>query len=94
MNETLERNIAEWELRSAANSMEKGKAPRHDVIPIEFFQWLWPAIGKGSHQMFIRSLGSEKLYTNISLILKECDVKDLNQWKPITFFWVVYKIYA
>lgn len=42
MNASLSRAITYKELSLAILSMAKGKAPRHDGIPIEFFQHYWP----------------------------------------------------
>jgi hypothetical protein len=40
MIESLRRDITSRELSAALMAMAKGKAPRHDIIPIEFFQEL------------------------------------------------------
>ena len=99
MNETLDQEITEKELRSATNAMAKGKAPGHHGIPIEFFQKFWPTIGQDFHRMIITSIEEGKLHDGItkgliSLILKEGDNKDLNYWRPITLLTVSYKIFA
>ena len=99
MNEVLAKEITERELRGAVNSMAKGKAPGHDGIPVEFYQKMWPTIGKDFHQMIMQSMEEGKLHEGvtkglISLIPKEGDAKDLNYWRPITLLTVIYKIFA
>ena len=53
MNEVLGKEILERELRGAVDSMAKGKAPGHDGIPVEFYQKMWPTIGKDFHRMIL-----------------------------------------
>lgn len=62
--------------------MAKGKTPRHDRIPIEFFQQLWPTIRYDFHQMIVRVIENEALQERIvkgliSLIPKEGATKGL-----------------
>ena len=99
MNEALDQEIMEEELRSATKAMAKRKAPGYDGIPIEFFQKFWPTIGQDFHRMIITSIEEGKLHDGItkgviSLIPKEGDNKDLNYWRPIILLTVSYKIFA
>ena len=79
--------------------MAKGKAPGHDGIPVEFFQYMWPTLGKDFYLMVKRSIEGRHLHEGITkglicLIPKEGDLKDLNYWRPITLLTVIYKIIA
>ena len=46
MCEPLMRDITEKELSTVVIDMAKRKAPRHDGIPMNFFQKLWSTIGQ------------------------------------------------
>ena len=99
VNESLEREITEKELSSAILSFAKGKAPRYDEVPIEFFQQFWHLIiGYDFQQMLLRGMENGALHERvteglISLILKEGNTKDLNYRRPITFLTASYKIF-
>ena len=99
MNAPLVKPITNKELLAATMSMVKGKAPRHDGIPIEFFQLYWNTIGEDYHKMVIQSMENGAFHEGItkeliSLIPKEGDTKDLHYWRPITLFMASYKIFA
>ena len=99
MNEMLGKEILEQELRGAVNSMAKRKTPGHDGIPVEFYQKMWPTIGKDFHRMILQSINEGKLHEGvtrglISLIPKEGDAKDLNYWRPIILLTVIYKFFC
>jgi hypothetical protein len=87
------------ELANAITSMAKGKAPRHNEIPMEIFQGLWHIVGHNFHQMISRGIEVGKLHEGItkglvSLILKEMNTRYLNYWQPITLLTTPYKIFA
>ena len=99
MNISISRRITEEELGAAVRDMAKGKAPGHDRIPVEFFQQFWPTIGKDFYHMILRGIENGNFHEGvtkglISLIPKEEDVRDLNNWRPITLLPVIYKIFA
>ena len=99
MNASLTREITERELGGVVRDMAKGKAPGHDGIPIEFFQRLWPTVGKYFLQMILSSTEKGELHVGVTkgiicLIPKEGNPKDLNHWRPITLLPVIYKIFA
>ena len=82
MNEVLVKEVSERELRGAVNLMAKGKAPGHDGIPVEFYQNMWPTIGKDFHHMIIQSMDEGKLHEGVtkgltSLIPKEGEANHL-----------------
>ncbi len=45
-NAALKRAISLGELHEALQSMENGKAPGIDGIPVEFYKAFWPVIGE------------------------------------------------
>lgn len=99
MNEAFKKEITENELLQAVKSMAKEKVPGYDDIPVEFFQTMWPTIGKDFHLMIKKIIKDKQLHVGvikglICLIPEEGDVKDLNYWKPITLLTVSYKILA
>ena len=99
MNVSITRRNTEEELGAAVKDMAKGKAPGHDGIPVEFFQQLWPTIGKKFYHMILRGIENGNFHEGvtkglISLIPKEGDVRDLNNWRPIILLPVIYKKFA
>lgn len=73
----------ERELGVVVMSMAKGKAPRHDGMPVEFFQKLWPSLGDGFHKMILKGIEQKSFHVGItrgvvSLIIKEGELRDLN----------------
>ena len=99
MNKTWEQEITKGELCSTTKAMAKGKAPGYDGIPVEFYQKLWPTIGKDFYLMIAKGIEDRKLHDGmtkglISLIPNEGDNKDLNYWRPITLLPVSYNFFA
>ena len=79
--------------------MAKEKAPGHGSIFVEFFQKLWPTIGKDFLLMVAKSMEDWIFHHGvikglINLIPNESDNKNLIFWRPITFLLVSYKIFA
>ena len=79
--------------------MAKEKAPGHGSISVEFFQKLWPTIGKDFLLMVAKSMEDWIFHHGvikglINLIPNESDNKNLIFWRPITFLLVSYKIFA
>lgn len=99
MNEELSKDITEEELGKAREVMAKGKTPRHDGIPMEFFQKLWHIVGHDYHKMILTRIEKGALHEGvtkglISLIPKEKDLKNLNNWRPITLLTTTYNFSA
>ena len=99
MNENLFQDIYVEQLANVVTSMAKGKALRHEGIPMEFFQHLWQTVGHDIHQMILRVIHSREFHVGvtkgtISLIPNERDKKDLNYWRPITLLTTTYRIFA
>lgn len=83
MNVSITRKLTERELGAAVKDMAKEQIPSHDGIHVEFFQRLWPTIGKDFHLMILRGIKSRNFCEEvtkglISLIPKERDARDLN----------------
>lgn len=65
MNEALAKDITTRELSAAVLLMAKGKAPRHDRIPIEYFQKMWSTIGNDFHHMLSRGIEEGTLHEGL-----------------------------
>ena len=95
MDVSITRRITEEELGAAVRDMTKGKAPGHDKYLVEFFQQLWPTISIDFYHMILRGMENENFHEGvtkglISLIFNEGDVRDLNNWRPITLLPVIH----
>jgi hypothetical protein len=83
----------------AITSLSKGKAPGHDGLSIEFFQENMEEIAPMLLLAFraMLSLGLTLTFINkgmITLISKFGDHSKLGNWRPITLFGSIYKIFA
>lgn len=56
MNDTLTKEITQHDLYGLVDSMDSGKFPRHDGIPIEFLKCLWLALGCDFYQMIWKNI--------------------------------------
>jgi hypothetical protein len=87
------------EVQDAISAMPKGKAPRCDGIPTEFFQEFINEISPTLLQAFsamLRNGETSKLINKglITLIPKSGDHAKLGNWRPITLLGSMYKILA
>lgn len=83
MNNSCTQEITDIELFTVVTSMVVKKIPKHDGIPLEFVQQLWPTIGFDFHHMILLALKKELFKIRLtkclnSLISKEGDTKYLN----------------
>ena len=97
-NEKLTKKVEINEIREAVQSMENGKSPRVDGIPIEFYNEVLESIILDLQKTF-----NETLFTNkntpktwnqaiIAPIPKKGNIKLLKYWRPISLLCVDYKI--
>lgn len=82
-NDSLFKDITELELFGVVDSMARGKTPGHDGIPMEFFQYAWPALGNDLYWMIRKNINKRQFHEEVtkgllSLIPKEGDNKYLN----------------
>jgi hypothetical protein len=98
-NEALTQNLTLEEIHKAIQALPKGKAPKHDGIPIEFFQACASEVAPTLLKAYTAMLASRETsnYINrglITLIPKTGDRSKLRNWRPITLLGSVYKILA
>ncbi len=99
MNERLTRELTIKEVSEAIRALPKGKAPRHDGVPMEFFHEFVNEVAPTLFHAFAAMLnaGSTSAHINkgmITLIPKSGDRARLNNWRPITLLGSIYKILA
>ena len=87
----------ETEVLSILKAMAPSKAPGPDGIPTLFFQKFWGIIGTDVSALVIDFLNKGIIldgfnHTNIALIPKVKDAKNMTQFRPISLCNVVYKI--
>jgi len=85
------------EILNAIHALPKGKAPRHDGIPMEFFQECAEEVAPTLLKAFTAMLNTGEASTHINkgliiLIPKFGDHFKLGNWRPITLLGNVYKI--
>jgi hypothetical protein len=98
-NQELTKDLTLKEVRDAILEMPKGKAPRCDGIPTEFFQEFIDEISPTLLQAFSAMLrnGETSEWINkgmITLIPKSGDHAKIGNWRPITLLGSLYKILA
>ena len=93
----LDINITSNECLKALKSFSKNKSPGNDGLSAEFYQKLWPIIGKyliaSIETTFERGyLSTSQTQAVITLIDKGKDRSKLKNWRPISLLNVDYKI--
>jgi hypothetical protein len=99
MNANMTRPLSLVEITEAITPLPKGKAPRQDGIPIEFFQEyvneVAPMLLLAFKAMLARGLTLEYINKGmITLIPKLENHSKLGNWRPITLLRSIYKILA
>jgi hypothetical protein len=99
MNVDMTQTLTLEEVTEAIASLPKGKAPRHDGLPTEFFQEYAKEVAPMLLLAFkaMLSLGLTLDYINkgtITLIPKSGNHSKLGNWRPITLLGSIYKIPA
>lgn len=96
-NAALKRAISPGELHEALQSMENGKAPGIDRIPVEFYKAFWPVIGGDLLAVLSDSLVGGLLPLScrravLTLLPKKGDVRDIKNWRPVSLLCCDYKL--
>jgi len=96
-NAELKRAISLGELHEALQSMENGKAPGIDGIPVEFYKAFWPEIGEDLLAVLSGSLVGGLLPLScrravLTLLPKKGDVRDIKNWRPVSLLCYDYKL--
>lgn len=88
-NVELEKPFTKGELYDALKSMECGKAPGIDGIPVEFYKSLWAVLGDDLLEVLNDSLTRGSLPTScrravITLLPKKGDLRNIKNWRPVS----------
>jgi hypothetical protein len=99
MIDSLRGPIKLEELTRAVGEMAKSKAHSLNRILIEFYQSLWPVLGRDYWKMVQEAINSGCFPQGvtegvISLLYKGGTCNTLNVWRPITLLNTSYKIFA
>jgi hypothetical protein len=99
INETLTRQLTLNEIFTAIKALPKGKAPRNDGLPMEFFHECAEETAPVLLQAFTAMLGNGRASAEINkgvitLIPKSGDRAKLSNWRPITLLGSTYKVLA
>ncbi len=96
-NTELEKPYTKGELYDALKSMESGKAPGIDGIPVEFYKSLWAVLGDDVLEMLNDSLTRGLLPMScrravITLLPKKGDLGNIKNWRPVSLLCSDFKI--
>ncbi|KAA8593148.1 hypothetical protein FQN60_009264 [Etheostoma spectabile] len=99
VNAELEEPLALEELFTALQSMEGGKAPGIDGIPVEFYREFWTDLGGDLLSVFNESFNDMLLPQScrravITLLPKKGDLQEIGNWRPLSLLCTDYKILA
>ena len=91
--------FTEKEVREAIFQMKYNKAPGPDGFPAKFYQVFWSLIKDDLMAMFREFLGGSLPLFNlnfgtITLIPKQMEVKQIQQYRPICMLNVSFKIFT
>lgn len=98
-NQQLVKDISKEEVFNAINTLQEGKSPGIDGLPIEFYKKTWFLLKHEITKMFRFILNSQNLSNTqstgiITLIHKGGSKNLLGNWRPITLLCCDYKILA
>ncbi|KAL2103228.1 hypothetical protein ACEWY4_000096 [Coilia grayii] len=86
---TLDQPITFQELTEAVQQMSKGRAPRIDGLPADFYQHFWGTLGRDYFEMLQECIKEGQLPTSsrravLSLLPKKGDLGLLKNWRPVS----------
>jgi len=95
----LDAKLTKENIREALNSMDKSKSPGWDGIPYEFYQTFWNTFEDDffelQNEIFDeKCLSLSQQRALISLLYKDGDKRDINNWRPLSLLCTDYKILA
>ncbi len=98
-NASLTRDLTVKDILDTIKALPKGKAPRHDGVPMEFFHEYAEEVAPTLLQAFTAMLNSGATSASINkglitLIPKAEDRARFNNWRPITLLGSIYKVLA
>ncbi len=73
-------------------SLQSGKAPGIDGLPVDFYKSFWPIIGHDLLNVVLDSLQSGRLPLScrravITLLPKKGDLQQMKNWRPLSLLW-------
>lgn len=96
-NAELRARISAEELHTALQSLENGKAPGLDGLPVDFYKVFWPIIGKDLLVVLRDSLTKGHLPLScrrgiLTLLPKKGDLQEIKNWRPVALLCTDYKL--
>ncbi|KAL7866182.1 hypothetical protein SRHO_G00114290 [Serrasalmus rhombeus] len=93
----IERQLSLVELSDALRSMECGKAPGIDGLPVEYYKSFGPVIGEDLLEVLNDSLAKGRLPSScrravLTLLPKKGDLHELKNWRPVSLLCCDYKL--
>lgn len=87
--EALEKPLCAQELWKALQTMESGKAPGIDGLPIEFYKAFWEVLGEDFLDVLNESIAEGLLPVScrravITLLPKKGDLQEIKNWRPVS----------
>ena len=85
------------ELHAALQSMDGGKSPGLDGLPVEFYKTFWNELGQDLLEVFNESFRDLTLPLScrravITLLPKKGDLTNIKNWRPVSLLCTDYKI--
>ncbi|KAJ3585261.1 hypothetical protein NHX12_013982 [Muraenolepis orangiensis] len=96
-SEELEADVSLDELHTALQSMENGKAPGIDGLPVEFYKTMWSVMGEDLLMVLRDSLTGGQLPLScrravLMLLPKKGDLMEIKNWRPVSLLCTEYKL--
>ena len=98
-NEILEGQFSEEEVSKAFSDLRGDKAPGSDGFTLVLWKFCWPIVGGKVMQMFEELHVQNAVFRNLNvtflvLIPKKEGASDVQDFRPISLMWSLYKIMA
>ncbi len=98
-NSLLKKPLSASELHVALRSMDCGKAPGIDGLPIEFYKTFWSVLGGDLLSVLNNSLAGGLLPLScrravITLLPKKGDLKEIKNWHPVSLLCSDLKLFS
>ena len=96
-NDMLESPLTLPELYAALMSLQSGRAPGLDGLPVDFYKSFWSVLGEDLLEVISSSLETGRLPLScrravITLLPKKGDLQELKNWRPVSLLCTDYKI--
>ncbi|KAI3364562.1 hypothetical protein L3Q82_011348, partial [Scortum barcoo] len=96
-NIKLEAGLSLAELHAALMSLQNGKAPGIDGLPVDFYKSFWSVLGEDLLEVIMDCLETGRLPLScrravITLLPKKGDLQELKNWRPVSLLCTDYKI--